>query len=124
MDLSDPASTFTAVAVAITSGDLDAALDLFEPDAALQASPDRVVYGRDAIRETFESLVAARGEMTNQVDRVVQCGDIALVQGSWAYSATRKDGRETRLGGRSADVLRRQPDGRWLLLIDNPVDKV
>jgi ketosteroid isomerase-like protein len=31
----------------------------------------------------------------------------------------RRDGTTLELAGRFADVLRRQPDGRWLIAVDN-----
>jgi ketosteroid isomerase-like protein len=34
--------------------------------------------------------------------------------------AARPDGASISMGGTTAEVLRRQPDGRWLYVIDNP----
>ena len=33
---------------------------------------------------------------------------------------TGADGSEVNLTGQTSDVVRRQPDGTWLLVIDNP----
>lgn len=38
----------------------------------------------------------------------------------WRLQGTAQDGTAFDLSGRTADVLRRQPDGGWLMAIDNP----
>jgi ketosteroid isomerase-like protein len=45
-----------------------------------------------------------------------EAGDLALVHWSWTMRLT--DGREAE--GATAEVLRRQADGSWKFLIDNP----
>ena len=48
---------------------------------------------------------------------VIENGDLALHHCSWrAEGPTGSDGAS----GRAADALRRQPDGSWLVIIDNP----
>ncbi len=47
-------------------------------------------------------------------------GDIALVSNNWQMTGTSPDGSEITDGGLSADVVHRQPDGSWLVLIDQP----
>ncbi|MEP6665582.1 MAG: hypothetical protein ABJA81_03945 [Nocardioidaceae bacterium] len=51
---------------------------------------------------------------------VVIVDDIAVVSNSWTMTAELPDGSTHREGGVSADVLRRQLDGSWLVLIDQP----
>ena len=50
---------------------------------------------------------------------VVRSGNVVLVLGRFALSGQRRDGSPLELGGRFADVLRQQPDGRWLLAVDD-----
>ena len=49
-----------------------------------------------------------------------QTGDIALIRTSWHLTGTAPDGNPFDMGGQTAVVLRRQPDGNWLEVIDNP----
>jgi ketosteroid isomerase-like protein len=53
-------------------------------------------------------------------ERVVAAGEIALVCGRWTMQATGPDGHPIQLAGHFTDVVRRQADGRWLFVIDNP----
>ena len=51
---------------------------------------------------------------------VVQAGDVALVRSQWTVTITDAAGASTRLDLRPTLVARRQPDGRWLVVIDRP----
>jgi ketosteroid isomerase-like protein len=42
------------------------------------------------------------------------------VLGKFTLSGRRRDGTPFENASRFADVLRRQPDGRWLIAVDNP----
>ena len=47
-------------------------------------------------------------------------GAVALVVGTWSFDGTGPDGDPVHLEARNADVLRRQADGTWRFVIDNP----
>jgi ketosteroid isomerase-like protein len=44
----------------------------------------------------------------------------SLVTGVWSFDGTGPDGDPVRLEASDADVLRRQTDGTWRFVIDNP----
>jgi ketosteroid isomerase-like protein len=46
--------------------------------------------------------------------------DLALVIGVWSFDGTAPYGIAVRLEAKNADVLRRQSDGSWRFVIDNP----
>jgi ketosteroid isomerase-like protein len=54
------------------------------------------------------------------VVEVHEADDIALVIVDWELRGTAPDGTAVTHGGRSADVLRRQSDATWRVLIDHP----
>ena len=58
--------------------------------------------------------------MDLKVKRVLQASDLALVTTEWSCSGTGPDGNPVNMAAKSADVLRRQPDGTWRFVIDNP----
>jgi ketosteroid isomerase-like protein len=47
-------------------------------------------------------------------------GEIALLFSDWTLSATDPDGHAIEMAGRTSDVARRQSDGSWLFVIDDP----
>jgi uncharacterized protein (TIGR02246 family) len=103
----------------LNRGDVESALELYEPDAAFVPEPGRTVRGADAIREELEALVALKPELTGETQGVRVGGDVALVLHHWSMRGESPDG-PVEMGGTSADVLRRQEDGSWRVLIDDP----
>jgi ketosteroid isomerase-like protein len=61
-----------------------------------------------------------KGTLDLKVTRVLEAGGLALVAGVWSFTGTGPDGAPVRLTGHNADVLRRQGDGSWRFVIDNP----
>lgn len=76
--------------------------------------------GRAAIRAALVPFLSLRPRMTGAVEKVLVAGDTALVANRWTLKGTQPDGTPVELGGVSADVLRRRPDGSWGIVIDDP----
>jgi ketosteroid isomerase-like protein len=80
-----------------------------------------VATGHAGIRGVIERLVAMGPTLRNTVVRVVQTGeDLALVYNDWRLSATGRDGRRIERAGKAVEVVRRQADGTWRFVIDDP----
>ena len=52
--------------------------------------------------------------------RVLQANDLTLLITEWTINGTESDGKPINLTGRGTVVLRRQSDGNWLMVIENP----
>ena len=63
------------VAEYINAGNVQAAVDLYEPTAA---EPGKPVTGHAAIREVMTGLIAAKPRLEMKVPIVVRNGDLAL----------------------------------------------
>src|SRR6266542_5222304 len=101
---------------ALNSGDLDGLVALYEPDATLIPQPGQEAKGRDAIREALSPLVGGGAQIDLKVERTVRSGDdLAATYGVWTMKADDQD-----LSGKTIEVVRRQPDGTWLFVIDDP----
>jgi ketosteroid isomerase-like protein len=50
----------------------------------------------------------------------ITAADVALASAVWRIAGTGADGQSVEIQGTSADLLRRQEDGRWLLVVDHP----
>jgi ketosteroid isomerase-like protein len=66
------------------------------------------------------AFIAMKGKLDLTVTRVLEAGGLALVAGHWSFTGTAPDGKPLTLTGHNADVLRRQADGTWRFVIDNP----
>jgi uncharacterized protein (TIGR02246 family) len=101
------------------SGEVDALVALFEPGATLASRPGEIVTGTKAIRGALTGFFAANPKFTKlETTKVFQTGDVALLYSDWEL--TGPDGNEINMTGRGMEVVRRQPDGTWLFVIDNP----
>ena len=103
---------------AFNSRSIDNLLALYEPEAILKTdASDCVAAGRAEIRDALTQLLAAPGTMRSVNAFCLVHGDIALLRADWNLS----DGGGLIASGSSAEIVRRQPDGRWLYLIDHAV---
>jgi ketosteroid isomerase-like protein len=108
-------------AEAINSGKIDAVVALYEPDATLVVPPSGpAVTVLAAIRDALEPVLALKGKMVLDTTYCIQAGDVALLRGKWRLTGTGPDGHPVTMEGESAEVARRQPDGRWLYIVDHP----
>ncbi|MGH9720068.1 MAG: YybH family protein [Bryobacteraceae bacterium] len=96
---------------AFNAGDVDAVVSLYEADAVFVSGAKGPMSGRAGIRAVFGALLAARPQMTLITREVTVAGDLTLLRGEWTLGGRR---------GLSTEVVRRQPDGRWLYVIDAP----
>ena len=51
---------------------------------------------------------------------VLKSGDVALLYTKWTLKGTDPEGSPFERSGTTSDVARRQADGSWLFVIDNP----
>jgi uncharacterized protein (TIGR02246 family) len=111
-------------AEAFSAHDLEAVMALYEPQATLippgQEVPNLVLTGAEAVREHLSGLLALKPKFELEFKKAIQAGDIALLLSEWTLSATDPDGNAVEMEGRTTDVVRRQPDGSWLVVIENP----
>ena len=116
-----PEQVLKSIVDGINTGNLDALMQLYEPDASFAAQPGMLAQGGLAgVREGLAGFIGMKGKLDLKVTRVLEAKDLALVIGVWSFSGTGPDGKEVKLASRSADVLRRQADGSWRFVIDNP----
>lgn len=120
MKASSPLDAVTRFINAMNNGDLATALSFYEPGATLVAQPGTVATGTSALREALARFVALKPTLTSDAHQIVEAGDVALFCSRWSLRGTDPAGNPVQMSGRSSDILRRQPDGSWLIALDNP----
>jgi ketosteroid isomerase-like protein len=94
----------------VNLGDAAGIAELYEPEAVLDYPLGHHVAGREAIRTAYEQMLAQKVQFKREEPLpTIQSGDLAL-------TATRPSDDT---GGR-VQVVRRQPDGSWLRVLDRP----
>ena len=120
MSTATPEQVLESIVTGINSGDLDSLMPLYETGAAVVPEPGHLAHGAEGIGESLNGFISMNGTLDLQVTRVLEVDDLALVVGVWSFEGTGPDGDPVRLESQNADVLRRQSDGTWRFVIDNP----
>jgi uncharacterized protein (TIGR02246 family) len=104
----------------VQSSVLDELVALYEPDACLVLRDGSVATGRAEIRRALARLTSVPTAIDMRIVRLVESQGVAVLYNDWRLRATAADGTVTRSSGHALEIVRRQPDGRWLFAIDDP----
>ncbi len=113
-----PAEALRLVCDALSDGDLEAAVALYEPAAALALSAWTSARGAEEVRAELAELMEARLPVRVCVTGEIITGDLALVFAVRSISGRSGDGSLVRLLGEGGAVLRRSGAHGWQLVVD------
>ena len=115
---SRPAEAVELVSLAVSDGDLEAALAQYEAGAVLRPwarDPGGETYG---VADALIRLVNLRLPLSVGIRAVVPGDGFALVLGEWHMAGTGPDRERIQLTGAGATVVRRQQAGSWRIAAD------
>jgi ketosteroid isomerase-like protein len=115
---SRPAEAVELVSLAISDGDLEAALAQYEAAAVLRPWARDPGGETDGIAEALVRQMDLRLPLSVQIRAVVPGDGLALVLGEWHIAGTGPGGERIQLTGAGATVVRRQQDGSWRIAAD------
>jgi ketosteroid isomerase-like protein len=102
---------------AFNSRNIDNLLALYETSAVLRVDDSgRSITGLDAIADKLGGLMQGPGRMTSRNNFCVANGGLALLRADWEVAG---DDGSIVASGSSAEIVRRQPDGTWLYVVDH-----
>jgi uncharacterized protein (TIGR02246 family) len=111
-----PEEIHALIEAAFNAQDLEAFTALHEPDATALVPPDGTrVRGREAITAAVGPMIARGPRARIEFVAKLEGDRLALTYARWQLAF----GGEA-MSGRGTIVSRRQPDGRWLIVLDNP----
>jgi ketosteroid isomerase-like protein len=115
-----PEALLNSQVVEFNKGNISFLMTLYEKDACFASEPGKVVKDPESIRQTLQDFINMGGKLKARVKRVLQANNLALLITEWSINGTEPDGKPINLTGRGTVVLRRQSDGTWLMVIENP----
>ena len=117
MTVTDPRQMNEAFARTFNDRNIGRLLTFYESDAVLRVDgSDKDLIGTDAIAGELQQLLQMPGTMTSKNNFCVVQGDLALLRADWEIV---DDTGTIVVSGSSAELARRQSDGRWLYVIDH-----
>jgi uncharacterized protein (TIGR02246 family) len=100
--------------------DIDGVLASYESNAVIAFEPGKPVSGSDVLRKGFDGFFALNPKFTYSAHEVFVNGNLAIHIAPWKMIGRTPDGKEVQQQGLSVAVLRKQSDGKWLMVFDNP----
>jgi uncharacterized protein (TIGR02246 family) len=104
----------------VNEGNLEGMAHLYEAEAILVEREGKEVSGSGAIVEFLRGLLSAGPRLRMRHMKTIVAGDIAVLLSEWQMDCTAPDGSAISDGGHTYDIVRRQKDGSWKIVIDNP----
>ena len=120
MPAREPTELHRLVTAGVNAHDVNALMELYEPDPAGRNLAGQAYHGADSLRQLLDGLVSAAQEFELSTRNVLVTDDVALMSGDWYAVLATPEGATTRIEGTAAEVARRQPDGTWRFLIGDP----
>jgi ketosteroid isomerase-like protein len=107
---------------ALESGDIETSVALYEPTAVLFSKSGRTMTGLDAIRQNNASLIALKPTFAIDFIKSTISGDGTLATNRMKANLSWKDaeGKLVEASVDTLEVLRKQEDGSWRYIIDDP----
>ena len=104
----------------LNAGDLEAVVALYEPEARFVARSGDAVIGRDPIREVLAGMIRSKTRLQSRVIKTVTVGDVTLLYTDFQGTTADDLGTTVEIRHQAIEVLRRQNDGTWQLIVGDP----
>ena len=101
----------------LNAGSLDAVIALYEPEARFATTSGEMLVGHEAIRKVLGGMIDAKTQMQSRVVRAVTVGDVAQLYTDFEGTTTDESGKTVQVRNKAIEVLHRQPDGSWRLIM-------
>ena len=104
-----------ALAAAFNTGDLNTVMSIYDGNGVIVAEPEKPVGGKEKFEAAVKAIMGIKGTMEIKTVYCLEAGDVAVGRSEWSI----KDGSEVKVAAKGIELLKRQPDGTWRVLIDH-----
>lgn len=114
-----PQSMLNDLIEKFNNGDVEGFLAHYEAEAVLVEAPGKTIQGIHALRNSFARFFSMKAQLTLVKTETIVSGEIGCNYAEWKITGTQPDGKPLSRNGIAIDVIRRQPNGDWKIIIDN-----
>jgi uncharacterized protein (TIGR02246 family) len=93
---------------------------LYEPDARFVARSGEMVVGRDRIRDVLAGIIRSKTKFQSRVIKAITVDDVAMLYTDFQGTTVDASEKTIEIRHKAIEVLRRQPDGTWKLIVGDP----
>jgi uncharacterized protein (TIGR02246 family) len=104
----------------IKNGDAAGALSCFHPDAVYIDRNGRELRGLDQIALAMNEICRLKMDIQGETPHITVVNDLAMWQDQWEMTGTAPDGHPLHMTGNTSCIMKRNEEGEWLWLVDNP----
>ncbi len=107
---------------ALESGDIETSVALYEPEAVLFRKSGQAMTGHEDIRKNNAFLIALKPKFTIEFIKTTVSGDGTLATNRMKANmvGTSSEGKKIEGQIHTLEVVRKQADGSWRYIIDDP----
>ena len=114
-------SAIETMTAAFHKQDIENVMAAYEKGAAIMFEPGQQSSDPILVKKMFQGFFQLNPSFIYpQGHEVYIANDIALHISPWKMRGTSSEGQDIEQSGLSVAVLRKQVDGQWLLVLDNP----
>ena len=104
-----------SLAAAYNTGDLNTVLSMYDVSGIIVAEPNKPVSGSEKFEAAVKGILSITGKMEINTVYCLEAGDVAIGRSEWSI----RDGAETKVAAKGIELLKRQADGTWKVLVDH-----
>jgi uncharacterized protein (TIGR02246 family) len=119
-DRTNPAAAVAFFRHCIHSGDLQGAVSCFDKDATYIERDGQEIKGLENIEKAMQHLCTWKPDIKGSKQRVTIVGNSAIWIDKWTLKASMPDGNAIEMTGATACMMKRNADGIWVWVVDNP----
>lgn len=103
------------LAAAYNTGDLNTVLSMYDTAGVFVPEPENPVSGKEKFENAVAGILTIKGKMEIKTVYCLEAGDVAVGRSEWSI----KDGNEVKVAAKGIELLKRQADGTWKVVIDH-----
>lgn len=110
-----PEDVHAALADAFNSGSVDVVMNMYDANGIIVPEPNKPVSGKAKFEEAVKGILSVKGTMQINTVYCLQAGDVAVGRSEWNIA----DGKEVKVSAKGVELMKRQSDGTWKIVIDH-----